>query len=63
MWNWMTMNNWILIEKDVTFVRQMPYREFIADAYECPNCGNRTHDYDGLPEVCPWCKREMRGDK
>ena len=54
---------WKLKETDVRLSRHLPTRaSFIANIYECTNCHNKINDRNGLPEVCPWCRAEMRGD-
>lgn len=51
---------WMLIDRNVRFVRMLPEQEsFVADAYECSNCHNKTNDHEPLPDTCPWCKADM----
>lgn len=54
---------WKLIATDVHLSHQLPtYEEFTADIYECTNCHNKANDRNGLPDVCPWCRADMRGE-
>lgn len=53
---------WKLIKENVNFMVSFPKREeFIANTYQCSECGNKTNDRRGLPEICPWCGAKMKG--
>lgn len=56
----MSNAEWILIAQNVVFTTKLPDKVvFVANEYECSNCGNRTSDVIGLPSTCPWCGSEM----
>ncbi len=55
---------WKLIETDVRLSCYLPtISSFVADIYECTNCHNKANDRNGLPDICPWCGADMRGEK
>lgn len=47
-----------LIKKNEHYTRQMPPADFIADTYQCTECGNKTNNKEGLPTSCPWCNAD-----
>ena len=53
---------WKMIKENENYVCSLPkHEEFIADTYQCSECGNKTNDRHGLPAICPWCGTEMKG--
>ena len=53
---------WKLIKENVNYISSLPKREeFIANTYQCSECGNKTNDRTELPEICPWCGAKTKG--
>lgn len=51
---------WNLIKKNEHYIRQMPPADFIADTYQCTECGNKINNKEGLPISCPWCNADSK---